>query len=197
MSWIFDVLQVLMALCAIPIYKILASEVIVHDRLRSRGTVLSSIGDVLMYFAIAMALDFLGSLPGLGVGTKSAFGQDVLEPLSHLAIVGALLLGLWSIRQISGTVIWFLAVAGLIGFAFAHGGSTDVITGLGNGLLPALNWLVIALCLVNVVCLYTTDPKGRFNLLLVFGVFALAAATAQHELIAQWAQGEPHYPELK
>lgn len=197
MSWIFDVLAVWVALCAIPIYLCLTNclhfEKYDYQRARRDGALYA-----LSYFVLAMTLDFLDSLPGLGVGTKSVFGQDVLEPLSHLAIVAALVVGLWHIKQIGTKTVVFMAVLGVVGFV----GSTFVgdhttVRHLANGLMPAYNWLVTGICVVSVVRLAAPKGQNQFRVLLSFGLLALAAAAAQHDLIAQWASGNAHYPILK
>jgi hypothetical protein len=193
MSWIFEVLQISAGLCAIPIYSYLT-----NPRSSFEPDVEEGAMGALIFFTLAMALDFLGSLPGLGIGTKSIFGQDILEPLSHLAIVGALVVGLWSAKQISTGAVRVMVVLGLIGFGCSTFVADDVVIGqFANGLMPLYSWMVTAICVVMVVRLAAPKPKDQFNAYLFFGILVLIAAAAQHELIAQWASGNAHYPILK
>ena len=196
MSWIFDILQVAMALCAIPIYKELNRNPFWHEKGLDHFSHAAVV--VFVMFMNAMTLDFLGSLPGLGVGTKSAFGQGVLEPVSHLAVTGALVLGLWRNRRIDGLLVGFMIFLGLIGFVcstFVDDGT--LVRELANGLMPAYYWLVTAICVVLVTTAAWPRPSDQFGALLLVGLAAVAAAAAQHELIVQWAQGNAHYPVLK
>ncbi len=199
----FDVLQIAVGLCAIPIALLLKK----YDQERRRasrkqlsnGEPEDLVWLALVVFSLAMALDFLGSLPGLGVGTKTALGQDVIEPLSHLAVVAVLVLGLWRCDQIGSRLVVFMAALGLVGFVCStFVGEDTTVRHLANGLMPAYNWLITAVCVVAIVRIaYEHDEQMQSIVLFVLGLLALAAMAGQHDLIVQWANGNAHYPVLE
>lgn len=198
---VFDVLAVGMALCAIPIYRQLTyvTRPRINKRFRAvRREESDAVFSAVMWFALAMILDFVDSLPGTGIGTKTALGQNILEPASHLAIVTALVWGLWKAREIRTHAVVVLAGLGLFGFVCStFTGEDTTIRHVANGLMPAYSWLVTAICVVSMVRIAWPLGRDQFEVLLVLGVLALAVAVAQNELIIQWAGGQAHYPELK